>query len=90
MRLCLYDLLRNVHGQRPLIQVVSHREKQRYRSEEVMLLAAQILGRSFKLAISLGGDSDTIACITGAVSHAYYGSIPKRMIESCRNVMDTN
>ena len=28
-------------------------------------------------AISLGGDSDTLACITGGVAEAFYGSIPE-------------
>lgn len=27
-------------------------------------------------AVSLGGDSDTIACIAGGVSAAFYGSVP--------------
>ena len=27
-------------------------------------------------AVSLGGDSDTIACITGGIAQAYYGEIP--------------
>ena len=29
-----------------------------------------------RLAISLGGDADTLACITGAVAEAYYGGVP--------------
>jgi ADP-ribosylglycohydrolase len=28
-------------------------------------------------AISLGGDSDTLACITGGIAEAYYGEVPK-------------
>lgn len=28
-------------------------------------------------AISLGGDSDTIACIAGAISEAFYGGVPE-------------
>jgi ADP-ribosylglycohydrolase len=28
-------------------------------------------------AISLGGDSDTLACITGGIAEAYYGEIPE-------------
>jgi len=28
-------------------------------------------------AISLGGDSDTIACITGGIAEAFYGGIPQ-------------
>ena len=35
---------------------------------------------AFSLAISLGGDSDTIACMTGGIAAAYYG-IPEWMIE---------
>jgi ADP-ribosylglycohydrolase len=27
-------------------------------------------------AISLGGDSDTLACITGGIAEAYYGTVP--------------
>lgn len=29
-----------------------------------------------RLAVSIGGDSDTIACITGGIAHAFYGSVP--------------
>jgi len=32
-------------------------------------------------AISLGGDSDTLACITGSVAEAFYGDIPKHVQE---------
>lgn len=35
---------------------------------------------AIRLAISLGGDSDTIACMTGGIAAAYYG-IPVWMIE---------
>ena len=31
-------------------------------------------------AVSLGGDSDTLACITGAISEAYYGSVPEYIV----------
>ena len=36
---------------------------------------------ALRLAVSVGGDSDTIACIAGAIAHAYYGSIPKHLVE---------
>jgi len=32
-------------------------------------------------AISIGGDSDTIACITGGIAEAFYGDIPNALIE---------
>ena len=30
-------------------------------------------------AISIGGDSDTIACMAGGIAHAFYGSIPEKI-----------
>jgi len=30
-------------------------------------------------AVSLGGDSDTLACITGAIAEAFYGSVPEEI-----------
>ena len=30
-------------------------------------------------AISLGGDADTLACITGAIAEAHYGGVPARI-----------
>jgi ADP-ribosylglycohydrolase len=32
-------------------------------------------------AVSLGGDSDTLAAITGAISEAFYGSLPEAVVE---------
>jgi ADP-ribosylglycohydrolase len=31
---------------------------------------------AIRLAVSLGGDSDTIACIAGGIAQAYYGGVP--------------
>lgn len=45
------------------------------------LLKGEIcLDYRYKLAVSIGGDSDTIACITGAVAEAYYRSIPSWIV----------
>jgi ADP-ribosylglycohydrolase len=30
-------------------------------------------------AVSLGGDSDTLACIAGAIAEAFYGAVPSRI-----------
>lgn len=32
-------------------------------------------------AISIGGDSDTIACITGGIAEAFYGGVPAFIVE---------
>jgi ADP-ribosylglycohydrolase len=34
-----------------------------------------------RLAVSLGGDSDTIACITGGIAEAFYQTIPDHIAE---------
>ena len=36
---------------------------------------------SIRLAVSLGGDSDTLACITGGIAQAYDKEIPDEIIE---------
>ncbi len=36
---------------------------------------------AIRLAISIGGDSDTIACITGGIASAYYRNIPTEIID---------
>ena len=36
---------------------------------------------SIRLAVSLGGDSDTLACITGGIAEAYYKGVPKQIID---------
>ena len=36
---------------------------------------------AIRRAVSLGGDSDTIACITGGIAEAYYKEIPKAIAD---------
>ncbi len=33
-------------------------------------------------AVSLGGDSDTMACIAGAIAQAYYGGVPQWIVDA--------
>jgi ADP-ribosylglycohydrolase len=42
---------------------------------------------AIRLAISLGGDSDTIACITGGIAEAFYGEIPDYIVEGSLNIL---
>ncbi len=39
-------------------------------------------------AVSLGGDSDTIACMTGGIAQAYYGQIPGGILQRVREMLD--
>jgi ADP-ribosylglycohydrolase len=43
-------------------------------------LKVQTLKTQIRLAISIGGDSDIIACITGSIASAYYKYIPTEII----------
>jgi len=39
-------------------------------------------------AVSLGGDSDTLACITGGIAHAFYGGVPEPISRKVYQILD--
>lgn len=41
-------------------------------------------------AVSFGGDSDTLACITGGIAEAYYGPLPAPWTRKVREVLPTD
>ena len=41
-------------------------------------------------AASLGGDSDTLACMTGGIAQAYYGEIPQYIVIESKKRLDTD
>lgn len=43
---------------------------------------------AIRTAVSLGGDSDTLACITGGIAQAFYGGIPKWIEERVYSILD--
>jgi ADP-ribosylglycohydrolase len=62
----------------------------------IAFLDASGYEEAVRLAISLGGDSDTLACIAGSIAHAYYQSVPeqiastvmKKLPDEFRDVVD--
>lgn len=40
-----------------------------------------------RIAVSLGGDSDTLACITGGIAEAYYGEIPREILKAAIDML---
>lgn len=42
---------------------------------------------AIRKAISLGGDSDTLACITGGIAQAYYKAIPRKIVERVNQIL---
>ena len=47
----------------------------------------EFLRKSIRLAISIGGDSDTIACMTGGIAEAYYKKIPDEIVNTVMDML---
>ena len=43
---------------------------------------------AIRLAISLGGDADTLACITGGIAGAFYGGVPQPIAQRAWALLD--
>jgi ADP-ribosylglycohydrolase len=41
-------------------------------------------------AVSLGGDTDTLTCITGGIAEAFYGGVPKNIADKALSYLDDN
>ena len=39
-------------------------------------------------AISLGGDSDTLACMAGGIAQAFYGGVPEEISRRVHEILD--
>lgn len=50
----------------------------------IAFLESDSYENAIRLAISIGGDSDTIACITGGIAQAFYGEIPAEIVAEAR------
>lgn len=50
----------------------------------VSFLASASYEDAVRTAVSLGGDSDTMACIAGGIAHAHYGGVPDAIVEETR------
>ena len=53
----------------------------------VAFLEAESYEEAVRGAVSIGGDSDAIACMTGAIAEAYFG-IPKEIFEQAMAYLD--
>lgn len=43
---------------------------------------------AIRTAVSLGGDTDTLACITGAIAQAFYGGVPEALERKVYAILD--
>lgn len=84
-----YDLERRIDDIRPVYQfnetcqgtvpeaIIAFLESEHYES-------------AIRLAISIGGDSDTVACITGGIAEAFYKDIPEWIVENALRILPTD
>lgn len=51
----------------------------------IAFFESQDLEDALRKAVSLGGDADTLACITGSVAEAFYGGVPQEIEQEVRD-----
>jgi ADP-ribosylglycohydrolase len=82
-----YELRKNISEIRPSYYFTASCE-----ATVPVAIAAFLESQSFedalRKAISVGGDSDTITSMAGAIAHAFYGEIPNWMIDYCEHCLD--
>lgn len=83
-----YDLSRSVDEIRPTYEF-NESCQQTVPEAIVCFLEATDFEDAIRNAISLGGDSDTLACITGGIAQAYYG-VPTAIAEQAMAILDTD
>ena len=50
----------------------------------IAFLESNTFEEAVRNAVSLGGDADTMACISGGIAHAFYGGVPLKIAEQAR------
>jgi ADP-ribosylglycohydrolase len=51
-------------------------------------LESEDFEHAVRLAISLGGDSDTLACMAGGIAQAFYGGVPEAIRRRLYEILD--
>jgi ADP-ribosylglycohydrolase len=79
-----YDLERSLAQIRP--NYTFHGSCQHSVPESIIaFLESEGVEDAIRKAVSLGGDSDTMACITGAIAHAYYKQVPENILQEVQS-----
>jgi len=50
----------------------------------IAFLESENFEQAVRLAVSLGGDADTLAAISGSIAEAYYGGVPEEIVNQVR------
>ncbi len=81
-----YDLERSCDEIRPVYKF-NESCQQTVPEAIIAFLESEGFEHAIRLAISLGGDSDTLACITGGIAEAFYG-VPKEIRLKALAILD--
>jgi ADP-ribosylglycohydrolase len=82
-----YDLNRTVDDIRPVYQY-NESCQETVPEAIVAFLDSTDFEDAVRNAVSLGGDSDTLTCITGGIAEAFYGDVPDTIAQSVWNRLD--
>jgi len=84
-----YNLNRTVDEIRPIYQF-NESCQETVPEAIIAFLESTDFEDAIRNAISLGGDSDTLACITGGIAEAFYGGVPKDIAEKALSYLDAD
>ena len=54
----------------------------------ISFLESDSFESAIRIAISLGGDADTMACIAGAIAEPFYGGVPLKLWQTTKSYLD--
>lgn len=83
-----YDLGRTIEEIRPSYHIGANATCQGSVPEAIIsFLDSTDYENAIRLAISIGGDSDTIACMAGGIAEAYYREIPDEIVNTVLDML---
>lgn len=84
-----YDLERRIDDIRPVYQF-NETCQETVPEAIIAFLESDDYESAIRLAISIGGDSDTVACITGGIAEAFYKEISDWIIDKALRLLPTD
>jgi ADP-ribosyl-[dinitrogen reductase] hydrolase len=81
-----YDLDRRIDDIRPIYKF-NETCQETVPEAIIAFLESEDYESAIRLAISIGGDSDTVACITGGIAEAFYKEIPEWIIDNALRLL---
>jgi ADP-ribosylglycohydrolase len=84
-----YDLERRIDVIRPVYKF-NETCQETVPEAIIAFLESEDYESAIRLAISIGGDSDTVACITGGIAEAFYKEIPDWIVENALRLLPSD